>query len=124
MVGAFQHPANGTFVLMLKMLQEPLVEAVAIEMAYLGEPVSIAGDRVGGIKPRAYEDVCSDFRTLLRGSRVDWVHALEFRRQQPEHLELSGYLLPPTVRSTTEPPGRIRMDHLPDPRRQIGFVCH
>jgi hypothetical protein len=28
MVGAFQHPANGTFFLMLEMLQEPLVEAM------------------------------------------------------------------------------------------------
>ena len=46
MIGALKHPADGAPFLMLKVLQEPLVEAVAIEMAHFGKPVSIARDRI------------------------------------------------------------------------------
>src|SRR5580704_10904376 len=109
---------------MLKVLQEPLVEAVAVEMSHFSEPVPIARDRIGCFKPRTYEHVCCDFRAFLRGIRIDRMHAAKPRRQYPKHAELPGYLLPPTVRSGTNSERRIRVNRLPDPRRPIGFVRH
>src|SRR5262252_8089561 len=100
--------------LILEVLQEPLVEAIAIEMPHSGEPVPVTRNRISRIKPRTYEYVCGNFRAFLRRIRVDRMHAPKFRRHYPKYAELAGYLLPPTVSSTGALGRRIGVDYLPD----------